>query len=91
MIGSDSTVSPNTPHGSPGHGPSYIVLFLLDPYSFTLLHAGWAWRLAVLSGAAAPVPLVAVTLRWPALGSVTTDWLVSVGVRSGQRWDGAPL
>ena len=47
---------------------------MFDLYSFTLLHSGGAWRLAVLSGAAAAVPLVAATLRWPALGSGTTDW-----------------
>ena len=62
------TASLNAPHSSSGSYLHYVIY--VQSLFVTLLHAGGAWRLAVLSGAAAPVPLVAATLRWPALGSL---------------------
>ena len=88
IIGSDSTVSLNTPHSSPG-SQLHCVIFVGSLFVHFV-----ACQLGMAAGGPLWCCCPGAFGRGHAsmaLGSVTTDWLVSVGVRSGQRWDGAPL
>ena len=52
----------------------YILSFMFWSFFVYLAACRRAWQLAVLSGAAAPLPLDPAMLRWLALGSGTRGW-----------------